>query len=263
LKIHPVLGSPALFFSSEGMRVLVAADLHLGIEGELAEQGVSLPSQIPSARRKLEELIRRKKPDKLIFLGDVKHNVPTSTWREWAELPSFFEALSELVEVEVVKGNHDGDIEGMVPQGVRVHDPEGIRMGKVGLLHGHTWPSPELWDAEVLVCAHSHPAVEFRDSLGGRLVAPVWLKGRVDTSLLPPKRKKGVEGERELIVMPAFGELVGGYAVNGPSSEELLGPLFRCGAVRLEEMEAFLLDGTYLGRVKSLPARNNYPEEER
>lgn len=234
--------------------MLVVADLHLGMEGELAERGISLPSQIPSARRKLEELVRRERPDRLVFLGDVKHNVPASTWREWAELPPFFEALLGRVgRVEVVKGNHDGDIEGMVASGVEVRGPGGMRVGRAGLLHGHTWPSGDLWGAEVLVCAHSHPAVEFRDPLGGRVVAPVWLRGELDTSLLPPGRRKGVEGSRRVIVLPAFGELVGGYAVNGPSSEELLGPLFRCGAVRMEEMEAFLLDGTYLGKVRDLP----------
>ncbi|MEM2866015.1 MAG: metallophosphoesterase [Candidatus Hadarchaeales archaeon] len=259
MRIRPVVGSPALSFSAGGERVLVVADLHLGMEGELAEKGISLPSQIPSARRRLEELVRTERPHRLVFLGDVKHNVPTSTWREWAELPSFFEALLEAVErVEVVKGNHDGDIEGMIPHGVRVHDPGGMRVGEVGLLHGHTWPSRDLWGAKVLVCAHSHPAVEFRDPLGGRVVAPVWLRGKLDTSLLPPERRKGVEGHRKVVVLPAFGELVGGYAVNGPSSEELLGPLFRCGAVRMEEMEAFLLDGTYLGKVGGLPGKPNY-----
>ncbi len=253
------MGFPALSLSAENERVLVVADLHLGMEGELAERGISLPSQIPSARRRLEEVVGREEPDRLIFLGDVKHSVPASTWREWAELPPFFEALLRRVKrVEVVKGNHDGDIEGMVPRGVRVHGAGGIRIGEAGLLHGHTWPSGELWRAEVLVCAHSHPAVEFRDPLGGRVVAPVWLRGRLDTSLLPPERRKGAEGHRRVIVLPAFGELVGGYAVNGPSSEELLGPLFRCGAARMEEMEAFLLDGTYLGRVGELPGKPNY-----
>jgi putative SbcD/Mre11-related phosphoesterase len=253
LRLRPVVGEPALSLQVKGERLLLVADLHLGMEGELAEKGISLPSQIPSARRRLERLIRKEKPDRLIFLGDVKHHVPASTWQEWAELPSFFQSLLERVEVEVVKGNHDGDLEGMVVEGVRVHGPGGIRMGEAGLLHGHTWPSRELWRAEVLILAHSHPAVELRDPLGGRVVAPVWLRGELDTSLLPAGRGKGVEGRRKVVVLPAFGELVGGCAVNGPSCEELLGPLFRCGAVGREEMEAFLLDGTYLGRVGKLP----------
>ena len=247
------MGEPALVLEAGGERVLVVADLHLGMEGELAEKGISLPSQIPSARRRLERLIGREKPNRLIFLGDVKHHVPASTWQEWAELPPFFQSLLKRVGVEVVKGNHDGDLEGMVVEGVRVHGPGGIRVGRAGLLHGHTWPSRELWEAETLILAHSHPAVELRDPLGGRVVAPVWLKGELDTSFLPPERRRGVEGRRKVVVLPAFGELVGGCAVNGPSREELLGPLFRCGAIRTEEMEAFLLDGTYLGKVGELP----------
>jgi metallophosphoesterase superfamily enzyme len=52
--------------------------------------------------------------------------------------------------------------------------------------------------------------------------------------------------------MPAFGELVGGAAVNRRMPDELLGPMFRAGVVSLDEAEVYMLDGTYLGRVKEL-----------
>jgi len=51
----------------------------------------------------------------------------------------------------------------------------------------------------------------------------------------------------------AIDELVGWALIDERIREELLGPLFRCGAIRTEEMEAFLLDGTYLGKVGELP----------
>ena len=111
----PIHGTPALLINIAKERVLVAADLHLGIEAELASGGVGLPSQMPRVKERLVELIHQHDPDRLVLLGDVKHNVPVAAWQEWRELPEFFADLAELTRVEIVPGNHDGDIEGMVP----------------------------------------------------------------------------------------------------------------------------------------------------
>lgn len=252
----PVRGNPALIVRAGRERTLVVADLHLGTEGELAEKGISLPSQVPRVRKRLLWLIKKLKPDRLILLGDVKHNIPIASWQEWRELPGFFEELSKLVRVEIVRGNHDGGLEGMVPKSVVIHNAKGIVLGKrrrVGLMHGHTWPSPELLDTELLVAAHNHPAIEFRDKFGVRTIEPVWLKGGLNAVKFPKKIRGKIKGELpELLVMPAFSELVGGAAVNRGIPRELIGPMFKAGAVRLDEAEAYLLDGTFLGKVRDL-----------
>ncbi|MDI6884339.1 MAG: metallophosphoesterase [Hadesarchaea archaeon] len=252
----PIYGSPALLVKIERERTLVVADLHLGIEGELAKKGISLPSQIPKVKARLLELIKKRKPDRLIFLGDVKHNVPIASWQEWRELPGFFEELTKLVRVEVVRGNHDGGLEGMVPRWVTIHSARGVVLGKrrrVGLMHGHTWPSPELLDTRLLIAAHNHPTVEFRDEFGGRTVEPIWLRAKLDASKFPMTLQKQIRGELpELLVVPAFNELVGGAAVNRGIPKELIGPIFKSGAVKLDEAEAYLIDGTLLGEIGSM-----------
>ncbi len=252
----PIYGTPALVVRIGRERTLVVADLHLGLEGELAKKGVLLPSQIPKVKERLFELIERRKSDRLIFLGDVKHNVPIASWQEWRELPGFFEELTKLVRVEVIRGNHDGGLEGMVSKGVAIHGAKGIVLGKrrrIGLMHGHTWPSPELLNTKLLVMAHNHPAVEFRDELGWRTVEPIWLRAKLDASKFPKKVGVQITGELpELLVMPAFSELVGGAAVNRKMPKELIGPMFKAGAVKLEKAEAYLLDGTFLGKVRDL-----------
>lgn len=254
MMIKPVYGAPALAIELADERVLVVADLHLGIESELASKGIALPSQIPTCRERLLKLLEREKASRLIFLGDVKHNVPTATWQEWRELPAFFEELAKFARVEIVRGNHDGGIGAMVPPGVEIHNTRGLKLGKrkrVGLMHGHTWPSPELLDTETIVAAHNHPAVEFRDELGARTLEPVWLRCELDPFKLPKKLLGAVKGEPpELLVMPAFGELVGGAAVNRAVPRELLGPIFKAGVARIEEAEVYLLDGTHLGKVR-------------
>lgn len=252
----PIRGTPALLIKSARERLLIVADLHLGIEAELANKGVSLPSQIPKVKERLLKLIKRRRSDRLIFLGDVKHNVPIASWQEWRELPGFFEELTKLVRVEVIRGNHDGGLEGMVPRGIKIHGARGVVIGKrkrVGLMHGHTWPSPEVINTKLLAVAHNHPAVEFRDEFGGRTIEPVWLRAKLDASKFPRRIQEQIEDQPpELLVMPAFSELVGGAAVNRRIPKELIGPIFKAGVVKLDETEAYLLDGTFLGELRDL-----------
>jgi len=254
--LRPILDTPALLIKTGNERALVVADLHLGIEGELARKGISLPSQTPKTLHRLLNLLRKYKPDRLIFLGDVKHNVPVPSWQEWRELPEFFEKLSKHAQVEVVPGNHDGDLSGMLPKGVVFHSAQGITVGhrdQIGLAHGHAWPGKNLFRAKTLVLAHNHPAVEFRDALGGRIIEPVWLKLQVDPIKLPSKLRAEIERKPPgLLLMPAFGELVSGAPVNRPIPKELIGALFRSGAANIESAHAYMLDGTYIGKVKTL-----------
>lgn len=254
--VSPVNDAPALMVRTGGERALVITDLHLGAEGELASRGVSLPSQIPRVKEKIVGLIEKKKPKRLIMLGDVKHNVPFTSWQEWRELPKFFADLSKIVRVEIVRGNHDGDLEGLVPEGVVIHGVKGMILGKkkrIGLVHGHAWPAPELFDTEVLVAGHNHPAIEFRDRLGGRIIEPVWVNADLKKPKLPKKIQAAMKGDPpKLIVVPAFGVLVGGASVNRRMPQELIGPLFKSGAVDLKNAQVYLLDGTFLGRVSDL-----------
>ncbi|KUO41254.1 MAG: hypothetical protein AVW06_01565 [Hadesarchaea archaeon DG-33-1] len=254
--VTPIYGAPALAIDIGRERVLVVADLHLGIEAELASGGVGLPSQMPRVKERLIELIQQQEPDRLLFLGDVKHNVPVAAWQEWRELPEFFADLAKLVHVEIVPGNHDGDIEGMVPSNVDVHNSKGLVLGRrerVGLIHGHTWPRPEVLKVAMLIAAHNHPAAEFRDELGARTIEPIWLRCKLEPKKFPDKLRGAIrDNGPELLVMPAFSELISGAAVNRAIPGELLGPMFKAGAVRLDDAEAYLLDGTFLGTVAAL-----------
>ncbi len=191
----------------------------------------------------------------MIILGDVKHNIPISSWQEWREIPEFFEEMSRLVQVEVVPGNHDGDLRGMAPASVKLHNVQGIVLGKkkkVGLAHGHAWPAPELFDTELLVTGHNHPAIEFRDKLGGRIVEQVWLRASINPSKLPNKIRENVTKPPGLLVLPAFSELVSGAPVNRKIPHDLIGPLFKSGAVNLKKAQVYLLDGTFLGNIENL-----------
>ncbi|MEM5804853.1 MAG: metallophosphoesterase [Candidatus Aenigmatarchaeota archaeon] len=231
---------------------LVVADLHLGIEAELAKSGVNIPSQMPSVQKRIENLIGSTKAKHLVILGDVKHNVPGFSWNERKELPGFLAALASKARLSIVKGNHDGGIEALAPEGVKVYGPGGFRLGDIGFVHGHAWPSPRLLSCRTLVIAHSHPSVEFFSS-GARVTEHVWLRCPVDSKVMEGHygRPCGIE---EAIIMPAFNPLSGGSAFNSEGFRPI-GPLLANSAVAWRESKVYLLDGTYLGALEKLKSR--------
>jgi hypothetical protein len=60
----------------------------------------------------------------------------------------------------------------------------------------------------------------------------------------------------EMILMPTFNDLLGGLPVNGDAPQSLLGPMLRRNAIKTDDFEVYLLDGTYLGKVGFLRALN-------
>ena len=267
------LEEPALLIEGEE-RTLVIADLHLGFEQEFLAKGIGIPSQTKKVLSKVKAILSKHKPSRLIFLGDVKHEVAQIPIYEWRELPEFFEELLGLTRVEVVPGNHDGNLEALLPRGVVLHRVEGIMVeGKkrtVYLTHGHAWPSAEALKASFLVMAHQHPTVELKDLAGFKLVERVWMvtgwarrsmarsflrAQGIDTKkpIADFRRRFGFEVKSpKIIVMPAFNQLLGGWAVNSQEKDEYISPIFRSGSIKLDESSIYLLDGSYLGKLSSL-----------
>lgn len=229
---------------------LVVGDLHLGIESEFYRSGFMIPSRIEKIKSKILMLASENNCKKLILLGDVKHDVHGVSWQEEREIPLFLKDLAKILEVHITPGNHDGNIKDIAPRKVRIHPRSGFRMGPCFFNHGQSWPSKEFLRAETLITAHSHPAVEFRDSLGFRSIELCWLKSKLDRKKI--EEKYGETGKvSEAIIVPAFNPLVGGMSVNA-RDKPLLGPLMTNEIIKLQECDVYLLDGTYLGKVKNL-----------
>ena len=85
-----------------------------------------------------------------MLLGDVKHNVPRTSWQEKKEIPRFLSRLASRVAVDVVPGNHDSDLADMAPLGVQVRPSSGFVQDGVGYFHGHTWPDEKILGATIL-----------------------------------------------------------------------------------------------------------------
>jgi len=213
----------------EELSAVIIADLHIGYEDELREKGVIVPSQWKKMRDRIESIMKKTKADKLIILGDIKHNI----LRTPRYVREFFEDMP--YEIIAVKGNHDGGIEDMVD--FKVYPSQGFRIGRYGFMHGHSWPSQDVIKADFLFMGHMHPEVELFDSLEKSNKMACILHGGLN--------EKGVEkyGKNvSIFVLPAFNPLVGA-AIGKP-----LGPLFTNDLVT--SMDVYLLNSTYLGKRK-------------
>ena len=265
---------PAMLVEA-GERILLATDLHLGIEYELAKMGISIPYQTDRFLGEFMDLVREHRPDRVVILGDLKHGVPITSFQEKREIPRFFRALLDEVErVDLVRGNHDANIQNLAPEEVEIHPSRGVLLGdgyRVAVLHGHAWPYPHLLAADLIVMGHNHPAVQLNTPLGVRITRRAWVRGSLDPVRLAEAvlgfEKVKVEEDPlatfeaafdtvirspQMVIMPTFNDLLGGLPVNAETPKSLLGPLFRSGAVDVNDFDVYLLDGAFLGKISFL-----------
>jgi len=272
-----LLPYPAALVKTAKARTLVIADPHIGWEIALQERGIHVPSQTPRLLKKLVALLLEHKPDALLILGDVKYTVIKAELGEWHDIPDFFTELQRYVnEIGIVRGNHDPNIEPLLPENVKLLPATGTIIGDIGFFHGHKWPSPTLLKCKTLVMGHVHPVVVFRDPSGFRITRQVWVKAACNTEQLSKtllqKHRIKVEstGEAtvkkhygfaptsaEVLMMPSFNDFLGGRAINETRSGKegqatMIGPMLRSGTLDMDGAEVYLLDGTYLGTLNQL-----------
>jgi putative SbcD/Mre11-related phosphoesterase len=238
------LTEPALILKNN---ILVIVDLHIGIEYDIYKSGITIPSQVEKLEKRIDKIIKENKIKHLVIIGDVKHQVPDTSWQEYREIPKFLKHFD--LKVSVVKGNHDGNIERLAPKNVEIYDSKGFKLDDFILVHGHAWPNEKDLDAKYLIMGHAHPAVEFWTEKF-RSMEPCWLKCKIDKEKIEKKYKKETSLE-EAIVVPAFNHLIGGMAFNSEDFEPI-GPLLKNDVLKWKEAEVHLLDGTYLGKLKKI-----------
>lgn len=259
----------ALLLQQQKQRTVIIADLHLGWEVAFAEKGIHVPSQMPKLLQKLTEIIERTKPQTLLLLGDIKHTITKTATEEWVDIPDFFEPLTKKVQsIKIIQGNHDGNIEPLLPETIEILPSTGTTINAAGFFHGHTWPALELLKCQTLVMGHVHPVVMFEDALGYRITRQVWVKTDINGTLLkksllkhynikhPPQQPSKTT---QCIIMPSFNDFLGGRPINRKPKTtnpkyQTLSPLLRSKSTKIEEAELFLLDGTFLGTIDQLRA---------
>ena len=270
--------NPVALVKSKKNRTLIIADPHLGWETSLQEKGIHIPSQTEKILNKLTAIITKYKAKELVILGDVKYTVISSELGEWHDVPDFFSKLQDYVSsISIVRGNHDANLEPLLPENVELLPATGALIGDIGVFHGHKWPSPVLLKCKTLVMGHLHPVVVFRDPAGFKITRQVWMKVNCNSEafgkILLQKHKIKIDGTvsealrkhydvslktKEILIMPSFNDFLGGRPVNETrprkeiGAESLIGPVLRSESVDVDNSELYLLDGTYLGTLNQL-----------
>jgi hypothetical protein len=244
MALSPVHGEPALLAEEE--KALIVADLHIGIEHEMFLAGAKIPGRTPELQARLLKLLGKTKARTLVIAGDLKHNIPKTSFLEEREIPRLMEALFEIAEeIHLVPGNHDGGISEFLPKDVKLHSNKGFVLGDYGVWHGHCWPSDEVMASRTVLMGHVHPQAAFVDGVETRAAERCWVRGK--WNFREAHRKYTVLGEG-FLMMPAFNSLCGGSHVNDLGQRKI-GTVLRHNLADIERAEMVLLDGTNLGKV--------------
>jgi metallophosphoesterase superfamily enzyme len=165
--------------------------------------------------------------------------------------------MLKLTRVTIIKGNHDGKVEELLPEKVEVIASTGLCIKErdsgntIGLWHGHANPALDVISADITISAHAHPAFTFREKIGTKMTEKVWVKAKW-------KPTDNMQ-ERIHIILPAFNRYIDGYSVDGKFFNSIV--LMREG-IDFENAEVFTLDGVLIGTINHLQeARQEFEEE--
>lgn len=219
-------------------KTLIIGDLHIGIETDFASKGVTIPYQTEKIQKQISKLVKQNKIKHLVFLGDLRHKLPLPSRQEQREVPEFLEYFTKKCKVSIIKGNHDGELEKLVPKQIEVYPSAGFIENEILFTHGRNKSMKGKYNT--IIMSHIHPSIEFWSS-GIRMVEPAWV------------RTKLKDTDTEVIILPSFTHLRGGAAINSSNFKS------KCPILKkadLPNSDIYLLDGTYLGKLKDLRIRN-------
>ena len=198
LRTRIIQSHPALMLEYT-KRYLVVTDLHIGFENTLAVNDIYVePTTIvQETLGEIRSIIKSEKPDSFVLLGDIKSSINSISKIEWQSVPLFFEIAKEIDTV-LVPGNHDGNIQKLLPENVRIASSLGIVIEDTLLTHGHTLPSENLSHVNKIVMGHVHPVFFSEGSvLDGQRV---WVSLKTEKRNIFPS----LQGEIEIIIVPTF-----------------------------------------------------------
>ncbi len=177
------------------MKILAVGDLHLGYEEILNESGIFIGRKMFQEMIEYFDVLFEKigKVDKIVLLGDVKHDFGKIYKQEWSDalglFDYFYNHMNKKGEIVITKGNHDTIIEPIAKRAnVKVVDFYAFE--QYCFLHGDR-DFKEIYDEKIKywIIGHGHPAVKLSE--GAKMESyKCFLSGNF----------KG----REVIIMPSF-----------------------------------------------------------
>ncbi|MEF8879888.1 MAG: metallophosphoesterase [Candidatus Thermoplasmatota archaeon] len=216
--------------------VVIISDLHLGVEGVLRSEGVSLPQyQKKIILERLKKILKKYKPETLIVNGDFKHNFGKNLWQEWREVNEITDFLREQTEIILLRGNHDNFLKTIAVKN-DIPFKQKYQIENIVILHGHKEKNIEKDKRKII--AHEHPFIKIRDKVGATLSSPCFL------------------ASENTVVMPAFSPVASGTNMITSEKKELLSPFLK--KIMIEKFEVYaitdvgLLDFSSIGKLRKV-----------
>jgi len=179
---------------------LYVADTHFGKAGTFRRGGVPLPGGHNAADyQRLNNLIGRLMPERIVFLGDLFHSDINAEWRDFTE----WRKLHPDIGMILIQGNHDIlDSEEYRQAGLEVHLP-GFSDSGLMLNHHPRKPEDVSKETKPALCGHVHPGV--------RLTGPGRQYEKLPCFWLSSQFKQ--------LMLPAFGSFTG-LGIIAPSEDD-------------------------------------------
>lgn len=239
LQTRIVPGKPALILEGE-KKNLIITDIHIGFENSMASNEIFIGknSTINETISEISEIIDTENPDSVILLGDVKSSVKSIGKSEWDEVPKFFEEIRKKCDVVLIPGNHDANIQRLVPDNISMISSIGMVEENVLLTHGHTMPSENFSHVDKIIMGHLHPVFFQEDSVinGQR----VWVSIKTEKEKIFPNKS----GELEITIVPSFNKYF--YATHRKKYKKSISPIIdRIDSI--SNARIVTLDGTIIG----------------
>lgn len=241
-KIVP--SKPALVLQGN-KKHLIITDLHIGFEDNLAQNKIFVGKNttLKESLDEISTMIDSEKPDDLILLGDVKSGINRISKNEWNDVPHILQELQKKTEVIVIPGNHDANIQRLVPEGVTLVSSIGMILENVLLTHGHTIPPENFSYIDKIVMGHVHPVFFDEESIlhGQR----VWVSIRAKKESIFSSGK----GLLEITIIPSFNRYF--YATKKKQYKKSISPIIE----KIKDVSSariITLDGTIIGNESIL-----------
>ena len=253
---HPIL----LIETSGSQKFLVISDVHIGLEDRIKRNGILIDS-----RKNTDELIKLLTDirlgtgiKELIILGDLKASIRIITKTEWDNVPYFLESLSKLFNIYLIPGNHDGNINQLLPENINIMRSHGMEINNILFTHGHTLPRIGI-NIEKIIVGHLHPTIQKEGSIlrGNR----VWIKIRLTKKNSVGRNHKIDVRNIELIIMPHFNNILDYYSkinrnmsigMPGKSKLPLLDKMINKLDWSIDKAFLFSMDGSIVGLEEQL-----------
>lgn len=240
-----IKGYPAIFIKK--IKTLVISDLHIGYEIELLKSGIHIPSQLNFFIQEVKNLIEKTKAKTLVINGDLKHKIINPYRKEKRMVVEFVKEIEKTIDLKIVKGNHDGNLEKILPN-KKIYSPKGFCMENFGFFHGHAWPSPSLVKCDWLIMAHLHPGIKYKENFGYK-VEKVFIFSKLKKEKIVEKYKIEKTGKLKIVIIPHFNNLLTGIDIFSKESKEL-SPIMKENIFDYSKAKIYSLNGILLGNWK-------------